>query len=331
VTVSSLETIQLPASSTTTTRIGFGCSNLLGDKTREVGMSLLHAAYDSGVRHFDVARVYNFGDAEGLVGEFAADKRDKITITTKFGLMPRGNVAKMKGPVQLVRKLMRQSSFIRNLVRKNVSNLTQQGQFDPATAQISLETSLRALKTDYLDVYLLHEPSVTDCTDEIFAFLERIKAEGKIRAYGCGAGFDRVPAIVESRPEFLQVAQFESSLQYPHVEAFKASGPTRTLLTITHGSMGTGSVMKQYMASNPAIVEQWNQSVGIDLQAGANVYGLMLRQALHENDGGLVVFRAAAADRIRATLRAMEAVEYTAVQANALKAIAEKLPSQQAH
>ena len=68
----SLANFSLPGTPLTTTVIGFGCSNLFGGKTREEGLRLLEVAYDCGIRHFDVARYYGFGDAEGLLGEFGA-------------------------------------------------------------------------------------------------------------------------------------------------------------------------------------------------------------------------------------------------------------------
>ncbi len=301
-----LETIALPGSATQTTRVGFGCSNLLGDKTREMGLHLLETAYDCGIRHFDVARVYNFGDAEAIVGEFAANKRDRVTISTKFGLMPREGVAKMKGPVQIARSLMRSSSWIRKLVRRNVKNLTQKGQFDVATAQKSLEASLRALRTDYLDLYLMHECSAPDCTEEIYTFLEKAKQEGKIRAHGCGTAFGRVPAIVSEHPEFLPVVQFESRLTQPNVAAFKTMRPPVTELVITHGAMNAAAAVRARLSDDPVLKAHLEAQTGLDLLVGSNLYGFLLRYALLENAEGIVLFRAAAESRIRSTLEAMQ-------------------------
>src|SRR4051812_19410497 len=75
----------------TTTILGYGCSGLMrlsGEKERE---AVLEAAFDSaGIRHFDVARYYGHGQAEGVLGKFlaGANRREECTITTKFGLEP---------------------------------------------------------------------------------------------------------------------------------------------------------------------------------------------------------------------------------------------------
>ncbi len=303
-----LEKMMLPAGVAQTTRIGFGCSNLLGDKTHAAGLELLHAAYDGGIRHFDVARVYNFGDAEAMVGEFAAGKRDTITLTTKFGKMPRGGVARMKGPVQLARRVMRSSAWLRKLIRRNLSNLTQGSQFDPASAKLSLDASLQALKTDYLDLFLLHEGTVADCTDEMLTFLQRAREGGKILAFGCGSGYHSIPTIANGRPDFLGVAQFESSLADRNIEAFGAIRPPQTQLVSTHGALGAAAAMKHHLAANPPLAMRWSDTLGVDLTGGPGLYGLLLRHALVANPGGLVLFRASTPERLRATLAATERV-----------------------
>ncbi len=300
-----LGTTTLPGSSAVTTRVGFGCSNLLGDKTREAGLRLLETAYDCGIRHFDVARVYNFGDAEVILGEFAANKRHEITLTSKFGLMPREGVAKMKGPVQFVRRIMRSSARIRALVRRNVKSLTQAGQFDLATAEKSLHASLRALRTDYLDMYLMHECSASDCTPEMYDFLQRAMQAGKIRAYGCGTAFGRLLPITADHPEFLQVAQFESSLQESNVTAFRKVQPAATRLLITHGAMSAVQHLRRLCNSDPDVKTRVKDLLDVDVSAGSDLYGILLRYSLLENADGIVLFRASATDRIRSTLASL--------------------------
>ena len=324
--MSELQRIELLGAAAETPRVGFGCSNLLGDKTPKVGLGLLHAAYESGIRHFDVARVYNYGDAEGLVGEFISGKRDKITISTKFGLMPREGVAKMKGPVRLVRRLMRSSSWIRKRVRQNIKSLTQGGQFDPVTARISLETSLRALRTDYIDIYLLHECSVSDCSDETLGFLEHAKSEGKIRTFGCGTAFEKVPPIATTRPEFLQVAQFESSILSPNLKSFESIRPVQNLLSITHGALSAALTMKARLASDAAFEEDLIRGTGVEIHHGSALYGLLLRHAMRENPNGIVLFRAGAAERIRSTLKAMEGISLSDEQLGALRTMVTESP-----
>ena len=300
-----LEMVKLPKSGMRTTRVGFGCSNLLGDKTRKDGLALLQAAYEAGVRHFDVARVYNFGDAEAIVGEFVRGKRDQVTITTKFGKAPRAGVARMRGPVQAVRRLMRGSPWVRRLIRRNVSALTQTSQFVPALARGSLEASLRALKTDYVDLFLLHEGVETDCTDDMLSFLHQVRREGKVNAFGCGSAYQAVEGIAQNRPDFLQVAQFESNLQKRNREAFQAILPRENELIITHGALACAREIHAKILSDPKAEKRWREIVGVDLSEVTTFCGFLLRYALDVNAGGQVLFRASTPERTRATLAAL--------------------------
>jgi diketogulonate reductase-like aldo/keto reductase len=302
-------------------RIAFGCSNLLGDKTREEGLRLLHTAYDFGVRRFDLARVYNFGDAESLFGEFQAGKRDSLTITTKFGLMPRENVARLKGPVEIARRLMRSSTAIRKLVRRNVRNLTQSGRFDTASAGKSLESSLRALRTDYIDTYLLHEAQAEDCTDELLRFLEKSTAEGKILSYGVGSAFAKVEHIAREWPALLPVAQFDSSVLQPNMRTFARIRPTANRITITHGALAAAKSIQERMIKNPDLAKAWSSRVGLDLTINDVLYATLLRHALIVNPGGGIIFRASTPGRIMSNIKALTECSLDRSQAKALDQI----------
>jgi hypothetical protein len=70
-------------------RLGFGTSGVMGAALTTSGrLKLLDTAWDAGIRHFDTAPLYGFGEAESLLGPFLRRRRDTITITTKFGLLP---------------------------------------------------------------------------------------------------------------------------------------------------------------------------------------------------------------------------------------------------
>ena len=321
-----LSGLRFPASTIETTRIGFGCSNLLGDKTRDEGLRLLHTAYDCGVRHFDVARVYNFGDAESLVGEFQSEKRDKITITTKFGLIPREGVAKLKGPVELARRIMRSSSFVRQLVRKNVRTFTQAGRFDLATAQASLDTSLRALRTDYIDVYLLHEAFAKDCTDEILNFLQSAIAQGKIRTYGVGSSYAKIEEIAKEKSAFLQIAQFESSLMQPNIKAFDQVRPQETFMAITHGALSAAKSLQEKMSDDSALAGRWSKQLGVDLADPSKLHAILLQYSLFTNPKGGVIFRASTQARIKSNIKSMLGTALNVEQLDILEKITASIP-----
>lgn len=133
-----------------------------GDVTDAVATETLRAAYDAGVTFFDTADVYGNGRSESLIGAFLRDTpgaRERVFVATKLGRLDWPN------------------GFTRAKVR----------QFT--------EDSLRRLGVDTLDLTQLHcIPTDVLKRGEMLGWLEELKQEGKIRAYG---------ASVESMDEAL--------------------------------------------------------------------------------------------------------------------------------
>src|SRR5580698_1578040 len=83
-----MEQIELGTSGRLTTRLGFGCGSIMGAMSRLDSLKLLESAYEAGIRHFDVAPRYGYGEAESCLGEFLQRHPGQITITTKYGIFP---------------------------------------------------------------------------------------------------------------------------------------------------------------------------------------------------------------------------------------------------
>ena len=155
----------------TVSEVGFGlwtvATSWWGAKDDAEGLALLRKAYDLGVTFFDTADTYGNGKGETMLAEALGDVRDKIVIATKFGYDFYTNDGKRDGHKELPQD------------------------FSPAFVRKALEESLRRLDTDYIDLYQLHNPRIgTIQSDELFATLEDMKQEGKIRHYGAAIGPD---------------------------------------------------------------------------------------------------------------------------------------------
>ena len=123
------------------------------DEARQV----IEQALDAGCNFFDTAPGYGAGRSETLLGEVLRPVRDRVTICSKFGHSPEGKT-----------------------------------DFSVSALRTSLEASLKRLQTDYLDVYLLHSPPAELLDGNRaphYEELERLKAEGKVRAYGVSADY----------------------------------------------------------------------------------------------------------------------------------------------
>ncbi|MBM7786065.1 aldo/keto reductase [Tenggerimyces flavus] len=134
--------------------VGIGCNNFGGrldaDGTREV----VHAALDEGITLFDTADVYgNKGGSEQLLGEAVAGHRDQVVLATKFaGDMGYGPAAGARGGRAYIRR--------------------------------AIEESLRRLRTDYVDLYQIHNPDPKTPIAETLSALDELVKEGKVRYVG---------------------------------------------------------------------------------------------------------------------------------------------------
>jgi aryl-alcohol dehydrogenase-like predicted oxidoreductase len=113
----------------------------------------IDAFLDSGGNFIDTANMYTGGESEEVVGRAIKSKRDDVVLATK-GFMPIG-----EGPND------------RGLGRKYLTR--------------ALETSLRRLDTEYVDVYQCHAPDADTPIEETMATLHGFVEQGKVRYLGC--------------------------------------------------------------------------------------------------------------------------------------------------
>lgn len=141
--------------------IGLGCNNFgregTASETQQGTDAVIGAAIDAGVTLFDTADIYGKerGLSETLMGKSLAGKRDQIVLATKFGM----DMAGSNGPDWGVRGSRR---YIR----------------------LAVEASLRRLRTDWIDLYQLHQPDTTTPIEETLSTLDDLITEGKIRYIG---------------------------------------------------------------------------------------------------------------------------------------------------
>lgn len=134
--------------------IGVGCGPLGGPGKKGLDNILLHAI-DLGINLFDTADVYTDGQSESTLGRVLATvPRDRLVLATKFGT---------------------ERSFFGGY-RKN---------FSVGHMKRMFEQSLRRLRTDYIDIYQLHNPPA-HCLEqeELWRELDRMLEAGQIRCYG---------------------------------------------------------------------------------------------------------------------------------------------------
>ncbi|MDE1160867.1 MAG: aldo/keto reductase, partial [Acidobacteriaceae bacterium] len=206
-----MQTVTHPLASRFTapmTKLGFGCAPLLGRASRKESLTALSLAYDAGITFFDTARSYGYGQSEGLLGEFLVGRRDRAVICTKFGISAaQRNWKQQLRP--LARVAVRMVPSLRQAVQRRAGNQFQAGGFSVADLHASFERSLRELRTEYVDMLLLHAAPmpVLEQTD-LYVALEKLVEQGKVRAVGLSADLDVMAAEFAQRIPVLTHAQF---------------------------------------------------------------------------------------------------------------------------
>lgn len=294
--------IMLPGMTGDMPPLGFGCSALTGT-TRRTAREVLDSAFDSGIRHFDVARYYGYGEAERILGAFAKRRRTQITITTKLGIMPPRPTVFFRMALQVGRRVVRLLPAARKLAQRQAAELIHGRAFNLPDAQSSLETSLRELGTDYIDFYLLHDYSLEDSSPEpLLDFLEGARKSGKIRRFGIGTTIENTLRVLACRPELCGIVQFQNSVLTRNSHRLAGQGGNR--LVITHGSLGAdyGSLCV-FLKDHPRAAQEWSEKLGVDCTAGETLSALMLNYAAAANSNGLILFSSRHPARVRKNAR----------------------------
>jgi aryl-alcohol dehydrogenase-like predicted oxidoreductase len=193
--------------------LGFGCAAIAGRVSRNDSLLALNFAYDAGITLYDTARSYGYGQSEAVVGEFLQGRRESIVLCTKFGIMPRdagGWKQRIKPVAQLATRAF---PGLRKIAQRQAGDQLVATQFTPENLRSSFETSLRELKTDYVDLLLLHAAPVTVLQQEdLLEAIERLVQKGQIRMAGISADLQVIEKYFAKRPKQLMTAQFALNL-----------------------------------------------------------------------------------------------------------------------
>jgi D-threo-aldose 1-dehydrogenase len=263
--------------------LGYGCASLMARTTRVESVRLMEVAYDSGITHFDVARSYGYGRAESAVADFLHGRRDTVTVTTKVGILPPSPSRSLDALRTVARRVAPLSGRLRAAMRRRAVSLVTEGAFTPAAMRSSFETSLRELRTDHVDVLLLHDPSPGDLTTEALGFLAACRSEGTARAVGIAADRDLFDGLGAIPSAWGTVAQLPDSLMRP------PRPPELAPHVITHSVMGHDTARLHAHLAGAGLLAAWSAAVDADLMAPDVFARHVLAGALRRNPRGTVL------------------------------------------
>jgi aryl-alcohol dehydrogenase-like predicted oxidoreductase len=134
--------------------IGLGCMSFggaFGPTTKEASFRCLDAAYDHGLTFLDTANIYGMGLSEATLGEWPGLHKSNISIATKASII--------NGPPR---------------------------QFDNSENHLrtELESSLKRLGVDHVDLFYIHRREETRPIEEVVLTMTRLIDDGLIGGYG---------------------------------------------------------------------------------------------------------------------------------------------------
>jgi hypothetical protein len=208
-------------------RLGLGCGRLRAGAEESNSRRVLDAAVECGIRYFDTAPSYG---SEKVLGRGLRGIRQEVQVCTKVGM--RGSKPNSAARVRaLTITAMRgvlpdgALNWLKHVRRAPMRTTVAQrgyGNFDAASIRSSVQESLEKLETDRLDCLMLHEPRLSDPTQEVESLLRGLVHEGIAARLGVGTGYQ-----LQDLPTFGDVAQFAVG------PTFLGSGDSRIL--IGHG------------------------------------------------------------------------------------------------
>jgi D-threo-aldose 1-dehydrogenase len=158
--------------------LGLGCAamgNLYREVTDDQARETFQAAWNAGVRLFDVAPHYGLGVAEQRLGELLTTvARDDVLVSTKVGRLLEHDASGEKAPDT--------QGFAVSTDLRRVIDFSADGVLR------SVDDSLSRLNLDRLDIVLLHDPDnhMEQAMEAAFPALERLRAEKLVQAIGVG-------------------------------------------------------------------------------------------------------------------------------------------------
>ncbi len=298
-----LPQIALADTGRTTTRLGFGCSGLMGGLSESESLRLLDTAYDAGIRHFDVAPSYGYGQAEGCLGKFLRGKREQVTVTTKYGILAPRHASALdwvrRGVRPAVHLAARGVPSIRQRAARMAASLKSSAKFSAAGAEAALMQSLRALGTDAVDVWLLHEATAEELADPaLLDFLQEQVRLGRIGAFGVGSAAEKIPALWRERKPYCRMLQFDWP-GWPQAEP-EYPGAFRIHHRVWNGQ---GAQLAARLERDAVLRRQWSEAIQLDLGRRENLATLLLNCALVAHLGAIVLFSSRTPAHILANAR----------------------------
>ncbi len=216
-----MRNIDIKNSSLSLPEIVVGCMRLSEKSTSDMN-HFIHSSIEQGAFFFDHADIYGGGKSEEVFGDaFSSDpslKREDVVLQSKCGIC--------------------------------------KGYYDSSKEHIieSVDGSLKRLKTDYLDILLIHRPDALVDPEEVAAAFDELKASGKVRNFGVS---NHKPMQIELLKKYVEQPILFNQVQFSiPVSNIVANGMEVNM--DTPGSFDHDGSVLDYSRVNDITLQAWS-------------------------------------------------------------------------
>ncbi|MET0321107.1 MAG: aldo/keto reductase [Duganella sp.] len=326
--------------------LGFGTAplgNMYRDIPEAEALATVDAAWDHGIRYFDTAPLYGAGLAEIRLGEALAKRpRDEYVLSTKIG---RVILDELEDPT--ARDLGEKGGLFEFGLKNKIVN-----DYSADATLRSIESSLKRLQTDRLDIVWVHDVAQDFFGDDwiaqyeiartgAFRVLTRLRDEGVIA--GWGLGVNRVEPLEltldldEPKPDAFLLAGRYTLLDHDRaLQRLMPAAAAQQVDIVVGGPYSSGILAGgthfEYAKAPPAIVDKVARLKALAQQHGISIKAAALQFALAHPAVAAVIPGASRPERLvedQAALReVVPAAFWTALRDQGLVSALAPLPGE---
>lgn len=200
--------------------IGLGCMRITGLGSTEKAKELVEAALESGINFFDHADIYAGGEAEAEFGRIMTpEMRKKMVLQTKCAICP---------------------GICYDFSKKHILE--------------AVDGSLKRLKTDYIDILLLHRPDALMEPEEVAEAFDILKKAGKVHCFGVS---NHNPMQIELLNSCLNEPVCVNQIQFSAAHCPTIDGGLNVNIHNDAGCSRDGSLI-EYCRLNKITLQAWS-------------------------------------------------------------------------
>jgi len=246
---------------------------------------------------------------------FQGARRESVVLCTKFGILP-ANASGWKNKVKpLARAVLSVAPGLRGAVRKHAAGQFTPGQFSVETLRSSFETSLRELKTDYVDMLLMHNPPLASAhQQDLLEAMGRLVDAGKVRVAGVSADDNVIGAILAEHAPVLKAAQFPLNLFSMQLAHQTAKAAKSMFLIANHPFGGAEGITRgrteiERMRQDPSLPKELREK--LDSRDETLLPELVLNCILQGTGVSIVIPSMLQPQHLKSNIRAVEQCRFS--------------------